>query len=145
MIKYFVILLLFIGLASCDLYTTTSDAKEVHAENGNVIAKGEWSYKRSNKMDMYDYYQKWDNTYVEYYDNGTVKSEYSSEHKRSTYGKPCKEVLSHYISYYPNGQKAYEQKDICDCSKSIYISYDEEGNVVEKRVVKTATKNALRK
>lgn len=131
--------------SSCDLYTTTSSTNEVVAENGKLEATGEWSYKRSKEMDRYEYYQKWDNTYTEFYDNGTIKSVYTSEHKRATYGRPCKELLSHYISYYPNGGKAYEQKDICDCSKSISISYNEDGKVVEKKVIKTRTKNAHRK
>lgn len=130
-------LLLFL---SCDLYITTGDTREILSDNGHLEARGEWKYIKSRKMDMYDYYQKWENTYIEYYENGTIRSKYTSEHKRSTYGRPCKELLSYYVTYYPNGVKSYEQKDICDCSKSIIISYNEDGKVVERKVIRTKTK-----
>ncbi len=141
----YTILISAVLLTSCDLYITKGGANEILSENGNLEARGEWKYTKSKKMDQYDFYQKWENSYVEYYENGTVKSTYKSAHKRATYGKPCKEVISHYISYYPSGVKAYEQKDICDCSKSIIISYNKDGKVVEKRVIKTKTKEIKKK
>lgn len=132
--------LLPILLSSCGLYITTTKSDEITSENGHISAKGEWTYTKSKKMDMYDYYQKWEQSYTEYYDSGEIRSSYESAHKRSTYGRPCRELLSHYIEYWENGEKSYEQKDICDCSKSVTIHYDLKGNVLEKRIVRTKTK-----
>lgn len=136
------ILILFVLVLSnsCDLYITSTRTGEVTSESGQIMGRGEWTYTKSKEMDMYEYYQKWENTYTEYFENGTVKSTYSSEHKRATYGRPCNEILSHYVAYHENGTKSFEQKDICDCSKSIQTSYDLEGNLIEKKVIRTKTK-----
>lgn len=127
-------------MMSCEQYKTTTRTGELKNDSGHVYATGELIYKRSNKMDMYDYYQKWENTYTEYYDNGTIKSIYTSQHKAATYGRQCRELISHYTSFYPNGVKKYELKEICDCSKSISLHYNEQGKLIEKRVIKTTTK-----
>ncbi|CAG5076875.1 hypothetical protein [Parvicella tangerina] len=127
-------------LVSCDLYITSGDTGEIRSSSGQLQAKGEWIYTKSKKMDMYDHYQKWENSYTEFYKDGSVKSTYRSVHKRATYGRPCKELISHYISYHPNGIKSFEQKDICDCSKSIITYYNKAGSVIEKKVIKRKTK-----
>ena len=127
------------------MYITTIQSGEVTSETGVVTARGEWKYTKSKQMDMYEYYQKWENSYTEYYESGNVKSTYVSTHKRATYGRPCKELFSHYVSYHPSGAKAYEQKDECDCSKSTIITYSQDGKVVEKRVIKTSTKEIKKK
>lgn len=127
------------------MYITTVRTGELTSDSGKITAIGEWKYTKSKEMDMYEYYQKWENSYTEYYENGTIKSSYISKHKRATYGRPCKEVLSHYTSYYESGTKAYEQIDECDCSKSTIISYNKDGKVVEKKVIKTETKEIKKK
>lgn len=91
-------------------------------------------------MDQYDYYQKWENTYITYDAEGNKTSFYYSAHKRSTYGRPCNEIISHYITYHSSGQKHYEVIDQCDCKKTITKEYDESGKMLTKTVLRTTTK-----
>lgn len=140
MTRYLFIFLYVLGFSSCDLYITSSRSGEITSDTGQITARGEWTYTKSKEMDMYEYYQKWENSYTEYFENGAIKSTYISEHKRATYGRPCNEIKSHYVSYHENGNKSFEQKDICDCSKSVQIYYGQDGNIVEKKVIKTKTK-----
>lgn len=139
------IILIAVFNVGCNVYETNSVSNEILNENGSLIARGKKVHTKSKTMDQYDYYQKWENEYIEYYENGLIKSIYNSSHKSSSYGRPCRELLSHYIIYYPSGIKAEEQKDICDCSKSIYTTYDEDGKIIEKRIIKRKTKNVNRK
>ena len=82
---------------------------------------------------MHDFYQRWDNEYAVYYKNGKKKSESKQYYKRSTYGRPCAEILNTYKEFYEDGTLKLLQNDKCDCRTSITKEFDKKGKVISKK------------
>jgi len=134
--KTIIIFISILGLTSCNVYQKTYQSFSTQLNNGEFKSKGHVSTKKATRSDQYSYYQRWDNEFVEYHNNGKVKSVSISHYKVGTYGRPCKELLNQFTEYNEKGVRIYESKDVCDCRKSTEVKYNDKGKVISKKVLK---------
>lgn len=132
----FFIILLFLVTTSCNVHQRTSQTFDIELKNGEVKKRGKISTKKSTKADQFSYYRRWDNEFIEYHENGEIKSIQISHFKVGTYGRPCRELLHKYTEYNHKGVKIYQSKDVCDCKKSVEIDYNKKGKILNKKILK---------
>jgi hypothetical protein len=131
------IIAIILVCSSCNIYQKSSQNYVSKIANGELKKVGSFHTKKANKSDQYSYYQRWDNVWMEYRETGEIKSISISHFKVGTYGKPCKELLNKYTEFNASGIKVYERKDVCDCKTSTVKEYNDKGQLISKKVVKT--------
>lgn len=130
--KKTIYILTVILFTSCGVYVKTNTVDITEYKSGNIKSSLIAKSKKSKEFELHEHYQRWDKEYTVYYENGQVMSKSIQKYKHATYGWPCREIISLYKEYYPDGQLKYLQKDRCDCKTSIVKEFNEKGKLLSK-------------
>jgi antitoxin component YwqK of YwqJK toxin-antitoxin module len=135
--KILFILLLIIPVLSRAIGTKLKrEVKKEFYANGNIKRIVKTRVRRTKQFDLYNFYKRTAVSVIEFSEEGTLSTKQKYITKIGDSGRPCYEIVTIKISYYPNGKIRTCDKWSCDKQKGIYKEYDINGNLLFTRINK---------